>query len=106
MQWESLAALWILLALKVPNAFQQQPKSRIPTSIMLNMIILMNKVSSSFVAVVVFLELVLNFYQYLFQGGNYDGILFASGLLQTVIYRFQRNHKTELLNTCSHFFNL
>ena len=70
MQWESLAALWILLALKVPNAFQQQPKSRIPTSIMLNMIILMNKVSSSFVAVVVFLELVLNFINIYFRAAT------------------------------------
>ena len=64
------------------------------TTIMLNMIILMNKLTSSFAVVVVFLELILNLYLYLFQGGNYDGILFASGLLQTVIYRFQQNHKS------------
>ena len=60
--------------------------------------------SSRFAVVLVYLELMLDLYQYLFQGGNYDGILFASGLLQTVIYRFQRNHKTEIFNNSSHFF--
>ena len=31
------------------------------------------------------------------QGGNYDGILFASGLLQTVIYRYKLNMKSHVV---------
>ena len=33
---------------------------------------------------IIMIELFIHLY---YQGGNYDGILFASGLLQTVIYR-------------------